>query len=66
MEKVYIRDCNGNTVGNPKGYKSIESATKQVNTRGSKVYNQIWDAFYKKGDLNQGGLIWTASNGSKW
>lgn len=44
----YIKDCNGNIVGNPKGYKTIKSAIKQTEKVGSPAYNAIWNAYDAK------------------
>lgn len=46
MDRFYIFDCRGQIVGNPKGYASIKSAEKMMNTPSSKVYAQVWDTFF--------------------
>lgn len=44
----FIFDCNDNLVGNAKGYKSVKSAQKIINTKSGKVFNLIWKRFYDK------------------
>lgn len=67
--EFFVRDCNGKIVGNPKGYKSIESATKQKNTKGSKLYNAIWSSFVLQTEeqkkVNQH-TVWSVGNGGQW
>lgn len=41
----YIFNCDGNIVGNPRGYRDIRQAIKQQNMKGSRAYNAIWEAF---------------------
>lgn len=41
----FIRDCNGNIVGNIKGYNTFKGANRQADIIDSKAYKQIYDAF---------------------
>lgn len=45
--KVYVYDCNGNIVGNKKGYKSVKSAQRVINCRKT-LYNTLWQAYNDK------------------
>lgn len=49
-ERFFIYDCLGNIAGNPKGYSSHKQAQKQLNTQGSKAFNQVWNVFNKRSD----------------
>lgn len=49
--KFFIRDCNGNIVGNPKGYRTIKGAIQQQNQKGSPAYNAIWKAYWDHGAI---------------
>lgn len=42
----YIRNCNGDIVGNPNGYRTHKGAQRQAEMRTSKAYAQIWHDFY--------------------
>jgi hypothetical protein len=44
----FIRDCNGQIVGNAKGYRTFRGASAQVNNRGSKIKNLVWARYTKK------------------
>ena len=44
----FIYDCNGNIVGNPKGYRTYNGAERQQNSKKSIAYKAIWDAYYLK------------------
>ena len=41
----FIRDCNNNIVGNPKGYATFRGAVKQQDTPGTPAYRAIWSAY---------------------
>jgi hypothetical protein len=41
----FIYDCNGDLVGNPKGYRTFIGASRVESGRNSKVRAQIWDTF---------------------
>lgn len=41
----FIRDCNENIVGNPKGYATMRGAIAQQNRPGSPAYRAIWAAY---------------------
>ena len=41
----YIRDCNDNIVGNPKGYATFKGASMQETKTNSPAYRAIWSAF---------------------
>lgn len=45
--RYYIYDCNGNIVGNPKGYRTFKGANQQQNQKGSPAYRAIWDTYYQ-------------------
>jgi hypothetical protein len=48
----FIRDCNGQIVGNAKGYRTFRGANAQVNNRGSKIKNLLWARYTKKEHSN--------------
>lgn len=53
MERYYIRDCQDNIVGNPKGYATFKGAERQAEMRGkngSAASRAIWKAFYQVED----------------
>ena len=50
-DRFYIYDCNGEIVGNPKGYPTIKGAIRQQNMPGSKAYNALWKAYYNRKNL---------------
>ena len=39
MEKFFIYDCNGDRVGNPKGYRTMRGAKRQEKM----LYPTLWD-----------------------
>lgn len=43
--KYFIRDCNGEIVGNLRGYATFKGAERQTDIIDSKAYKQIYDAF---------------------
>ena len=47
-ERLYIRDCNGDIVGNPKGYRTMRGALQQKEQKGSPAYRAIWAAYYAR------------------
>ena len=44
----FIYDCNGNIVGNPKGYRTYNGAERQQNSKKSIANKAIWNAYYLK------------------
>lgn len=44
----YIYDCNGEVIGNPKGYRTFRGANQQANSRWSKVYPKLWATYEKR------------------
>lgn len=38
----YIKDCYGNIVGNPKGYKTMRGAKAQADSAKTKIGKQLW------------------------
>jgi hypothetical protein len=49
MSKLFfILDCEGQIVGNSKGYATIRGAIREHNKKGSKVYKEIWGRFELK------------------
>ena len=48
--KYFIRDCNGDIVGNTKGYKTFKGANRQPDIIDSKAYEQIYHAFDNRVD----------------
>lgn len=44
-DNFFIFDCEGNIVGNPKGYRTMKGAQRQQNSHNSKVYRQLWGAY---------------------
>jgi hypothetical protein len=52
MLKYFIADCNGTIVGNQKGYATFNGANRAQDRKNSKVYRQIWDAFYAKEQMD--------------
>lgn len=45
MDRFFIFDCNGNIVGNPKGYRTMRGAMQQHDRRGSPAWRAIWAAY---------------------
>ena len=50
----YIKNCNGEIVGNVKGYRTIKGASRWAKTRS--MQNLLWDTFYKK--ETDSNLVW--------
>jgi hypothetical protein len=53
-ERFFIFDCNGDIVGNPKGYRTIRGAIREKERRNSPANRAIWAAYdaKKKEDFN--------------
>lgn len=49
----FIRNCNGQIVGNPKGYRTHAGAQQQAESKKSAVYERIWADFYANEDQNK-------------
>lgn len=49
----FIRNCNGQIVGNPKGYRTHKGAHQQAESRTSKVHARIWADFYENEEQNK-------------
>lgn len=47
-ERYFIFDCNGEVVGNPKGYRTHHGAWCQVEGRGRSIGNLVWTRFYAR------------------
>lgn len=45
MERFFIRDARNNVAGNPKGYPTHKGAERQMNTKSSKAFKQVWNTF---------------------
>lgn len=43
--RFFIRDCNDNIVGNPKGYATFRGAIAQYNNTRSPAYRAAWVAY---------------------
>jgi hypothetical protein len=43
--KYYLRDCNGEIVGNKNGYKTFKGANTQVNNPKMKINRILWERF---------------------
>jgi hypothetical protein len=50
----YIKNCNGDIVGNVKGYRTMRGASRWAKTR--TMQNLLWDTFYKK--ETDSNLVW--------
>lgn len=51
----FIFDCNGDIVGNPKGYKTHKGAQRQCNldkSKPTKVMALLWDRFHAQAQLD--------------
>ena len=46
----FIRDCNEQIVGNPKGYRTMRGASSVYNNHRSAAYKAIHAAFYARED----------------
>lgn len=57
----FIRDCAGNIVGNPAGYRTMRGAMREANRRGSPAYNAIYAADAARTDTDTGRLLWRIS-----
>jgi hypothetical protein len=42
MDRFFIRNCMGDIVGNPKGYRTMRGAMVQHDSKKSKVHQKIW------------------------
>ena len=49
--RYYIRNCKGEIVGNPKGYRTFKGASRQMNGTRTKAGRQIWEAFQSRENL---------------
>lgn len=47
-DRFFIRDCNGDIVGNPKGYRTMRGALREQNRKGSPAFRAIWAAFERR------------------
>jgi hypothetical protein len=47
-DRFFIFDCNGDIVGNPKGYRTIRGAIQQQSQKGSPAWRAIWAAYEEK------------------
>lgn len=48
MDRFYIRDCNGDIVGNPKGYRTMRGAMREHDRKGSPAHRAIWAAYWAR------------------
>jgi hypothetical protein len=49
----FIFDCNGDIVGNPKGYKTHKGAQSQCKLNGqSKVMRLLWNRFFERAQID--------------
>jgi hypothetical protein len=48
MSNLFIYDCNGNIVGNPKGYRTFKAAWVQQEKRTSPAHKAIWAAYEER------------------
>lgn len=49
----YIRNCNGQIIGNPKGYPTHKGAQHQAESKTSAVHARIWADFYAHEEGNK-------------
>lgn len=54
MNKFFILNCNGDIVGNKKGYATIKGASRWAKCR--KMQALLWDTFYK--NETNSNLVW--------
>ena len=47
-DRIYIFDCMGQIVGNPKGYRTMRGAMQQSEMRKSKAYKEIMANYWKQ------------------
>ena len=52
--RVYIKDCNGDIIGNPKGYRTMKGATREAWGRHYAAINAKYDAKHA-GEVNPQG-----------
>ena len=45
MDRFFSFDCNGDIVGNPRGYRTMRGALQQQDRRGSPAWRAIWAAY---------------------
>lgn len=45
--RVYIKDCNGEIIGNPKGYRTMKGATREAWGRHYAAINAKYDELHK-------------------
>ena len=51
----FIFDCNGDIVGNPKGYRTHRGAESQCKLNGkTKIMQTLWNRFHDKAQTMQG------------
>lgn len=51
----FIFDCNGDIVGNPKGYKTHQGAQRQCNldnSKPTKIMALLWDRFHAQAQID--------------
>ncbi len=53
----FIRDCNDQIVGNPKGYRTMRGAESQRDMHGTVANRAIWAAFWAKDEKLPNGSI---------
>jgi hypothetical protein len=66
MIMFYIYDCQNRIVGNPKGYRTHTGAIREARKRGSKAYQQIWEAFYVHEHTLDRKRVWCVNDKGGW
>jgi hypothetical protein len=67
MIMFFIYDCQNRIVGNPKGYRTHTGAIREAKKRGSKAWEQIWQAFYENEKFNDDHRrVWCVNDKGGW
>lgn len=66
MSMFFIYDCQNHVVGNPKGYATYTGAVREAEKRGSKAYQQIWNAYYANERTMERQRIWCVNDKGGW
>lgn len=55
--RYFITDCQGNPIGNPKGYRTPRGAHQVCESRNSRIKSEIWARFHVYRDSNPGAKL---------
>lgn len=55
--RYFITDCQGNPIGNPRGYRTHRGAMQVCESRNSRIKSEIWTRFHVYRDANPGAKL---------